>query len=435
MSKHGEIIRYITSLETGTKISVRSIANALKVSDGTAYRAIKECDTLGIVTTVPRVGTVRIDKVKKESIEVLNYEEVVKIVDGLVLGGQKGITKTLNRFLIGAMTSEAANRYIDPNCLLIVGNREDIQRLALLNDCAVLIAGGFECSEDIKNLANERGLPVISSAYDTFTIATMINKAISESLIKKDIVLVEDVMETHFNKVYINDSVENLRKLIKETGISKYTVLDEEGKVVGIVHIKDIASEVSGSELIKDFVNNNISTVGPKTTIAYTAHVMGWEDIDLCAVVDDERLIGIVDRQTVIKALQYSSKQPQVGENLEDMVLKNFDFHYNEDGIHFTGKIVPEMLDNIGIASWSSMNMLLSTMGIMTLRQNRSINVSVDSIMTYFIKPVQIESVIDIYAKIVDLGRSFSKVEVDMYSEERELIAKLMLSGKIFNKI
>jgi predicted transcriptional regulator len=55
--------------------------------------------------------------------------------------------------------------------------------------------------------------------------------------------------------------------------------------------------------------------------------------------------------------------------------------------------------------------------------------------MTYFIKPVQIESVIDIYAKIVDLGRSFSKVEVDMYSEERELIAKLMLSGKIFNKI
>jgi predicted transcriptional regulator len=221
MSKHGEIIQYITSLESGTKISVRSIANDLKVSDGTAYRAIKECDTLGIVTTIPRVGTVKIDKVKKKSIEVLTYEEVVKIVDGIVLGGNNGIHKTLNKFLIGAMTSDEAHKYIDPGCLLIVGNREDLQKLALLNNSAVLIAGGFECGNDIKKLADEYGLPVISSSYDSFTIATMINKAISESLIKKEIILVEDVMETEVDYIKINDSVGDLRQLIKVTGKSK----------------------------------------------------------------------------------------------------------------------------------------------------------------------------------------------------------------------
>lgn len=34
----------------------------MKVSEGTAYRAIKDAGQLGLVTTIDRVGTVRIDK-------------------------------------------------------------------------------------------------------------------------------------------------------------------------------------------------------------------------------------------------------------------------------------------------------------------------------------------------------------------------------------
>ena len=68
---------------------------------------------------------------------------------------------------------------------MIVGNREEAHRLALENDCAVLITGGFMCSQEIRALADEKGLPVITSTYDTFTIATMINRAISEQMIKR----------------------------------------------------------------------------------------------------------------------------------------------------------------------------------------------------------------------------------------------------------
>lgn len=143
MSKHEDIIKYILSLEVGTKISVRSIASELGVSDGTAYRAIKDSDALGIVTTIPRVGTVRIEKVEKKNIEALTYGEVINIVDGTLLGGKDGIHKTLHRFAIGAMTIDAMSKYITPDCLLIVGNREEAQRLAILKDSGVLITGGF----------------------------------------------------------------------------------------------------------------------------------------------------------------------------------------------------------------------------------------------------------------------------------------------------
>lgn len=121
MSKHEEIINYIMSLKAGTKISVRGIASDLNVSEGTAYRAIKECDNLGLVTTIPRVGTVRIKKVEKKNIEALTYREIVDIIEGTVIGGENGIDKVLKKFVIGAMTTDVIGKYIDPGSLMIVG--------------------------------------------------------------------------------------------------------------------------------------------------------------------------------------------------------------------------------------------------------------------------------------------------------------------------
>ena len=122
--KHNRIIEYIKQLEVGTRISVRKIAQQLGVSEGTAYRAIKEAENQEYVKTFPRAGTLRIEKVEKRDIERLTYAEVVSIVDGTVLGGKKGLDKTLARFVIGAMTIDAMKKYLSSGSLLIVGNRK-----------------------------------------------------------------------------------------------------------------------------------------------------------------------------------------------------------------------------------------------------------------------------------------------------------------------
>jgi len=430
MSKHQDIIKYISSLQVGTKISVRGIASDLGVSEGTAYRAIKDAENLNIVSTIPRVGTVRIEKVAKKSIESLSYAEVVNIVEGTLLAGKAGIHKRLSKFIIGAMQEKEAKKYMSPGCITIVGNREDIQALSLENQCAVLITGGLCCSDRIKRLADIKRLPIISSTYDTFTVATMINKAISESLIKKDIILVEDIMKSSPEYLKGTDYVLDLRKKIEKTGHERYPVLDEEGNVIGIVTIKDIPQNNKDKVTISKIMSKEPITVTNKTTVAYAAHVMGWEGIEICPVVDGKKLIGIVGREEVIKALQYITRQPQVGENVEDLILKNFQYEVHENIMKFSGKIIPEMLDQLGTASWSSMNMLLSTAGILGLRYRNNINISVDSIITYFMKPVQMDSIIEICAEIIDIGRSFCKVEVNMY-KKKDLIAKTMLSAKI----
>ncbi|MFS8500965.1 MAG: CBS domain-containing protein, partial [Caldicoprobacter sp.] len=244
------------------------------------------------------------------------------------------------------MTIDAMKKYLSSGSLLIVGNREEAHRLALENDCAVLITGGFSCSQEIRDLADAKELPVITSTYDTFTIATMINKAISERMIKKDILLVEDIMVTNPHYLSVNDTIEKWRMLFYTTGHSRFPVVDQNHCVVGIVTSKDIADAEGKS--VQELMTPNPITVGPKTTIAYAAHIMIWEGIELLPVVENRKLVGIVTNQDVIKALQYMRSQPQVSETLEDMVLKGFQNKKIEDGMVFYGSVSPMLLSQIG---------------------------------------------------------------------------------------
>jgi predicted transcriptional regulator len=434
MTKHEEIINYIKTLAVGTKISVRGIANNLGVSDGTAYSAIKDGGSLGLVTTIPRIGTVRIEKLEKRNLGTLTYGQVINIINGTLLGGREGIHKTLNKFVIGAMTIDAMEKYINPGSLLIVGNREGAQRLALTNESAVLITGGFSCSEDIKNLANNKCLPIISSTYDTFTIASMINKAISENLIKKEIIQIEDIMKDKLYYLNSNSTIKEWRELMVVLGYEKFPVIDNDMKLVGVITLNDIGENAKNDECISKYMSKDPITVGLKTTVAYASHVMRWEGIEMFPVVENKKLIGIVTKQDLNRAFQYISNHPQEGETIENLILQNFKFEVKEEQMRFRGKIKPEMLDYAGTASWGSLNMLMTTVGLMSLRRKDNKNISVDSMMTYFTKPVQMDSEISIDTKIIDMGRNFSKVEISMYNENKELVSKAILSAVVFSR-
>lgn len=131
MTKHEQIVSYIESLNIGQKISVRKIAKVMNVSEGTAYRAIKDASQLGFVTTIDRVGTVRIDKKSREQIEHLTFQEIVNIIEGDIISGKSGLNKTVSKFAIGAMELKDVVKYIGNQTLLIVGNRPEVQMEAL----------------------------------------------------------------------------------------------------------------------------------------------------------------------------------------------------------------------------------------------------------------------------------------------------------------
>ena len=145
MSKHQEILSYLEELPVGKRVSVRSISNHLGVSDGTAYRAIKEAENRGIVETRPRSGTIRV-KSQKVAIERLTFAEIAEVTSSEVLAGQEGLEREFSKFSIGAMTEQNILSYLHDGGLLIVGDRTRIQLLALENENAVLVTGGISGS-------------------------------------------------------------------------------------------------------------------------------------------------------------------------------------------------------------------------------------------------------------------------------------------------
>src|SRR5690625_6778562 len=109
------------------------------------------------------------------------------------------------------MKKDAMLRYLEKDSLLIIGNRTEAHELALAEAAAVLITGGFDTDDHIKRLADDLKLPIISTSYDTFTVATMINRAIYDQLIKKEIVLVGDIY-TPFKKTHYLLKTDTLAK-------------------------------------------------------------------------------------------------------------------------------------------------------------------------------------------------------------------------------
>ncbi|MBE1554398.1 DRTGG domain-containing protein [Sporosarcina limicola] len=433
-TKHELILRYIEGLTVGEKISVRQVARALSVSEGTAYRAIKEAENQKFVNTIERVGTIRIEKKKKENIERLTFAEVLNIVDGLVLGGRDGLHKTLTKFVIGAMQLEDMMRYIDAGSLLIVGNRLKAHETALLAGAAVLVTGGFDASDDVKKLADELELPVISTSYDTFTVATMLNRAIYDQLIEKEILLVEDIVTplTETITLLAKEKVTHFNDVNHKTSHSGYPVVESNGNLVGIITSRDAIGK-SEDELIEKVMTRHPITVTGKTSVASAGHSMIWEGIDLMPVVTESGLlVGIISRQDVLKAFQMTQRQPQQGETIDDIVKNQIKIIPDQPHL-FEFTVIPQVTNQFGSLSYGAMTTLITEVGNRVVKMRKRGESVPENMTLYFIKHVQLGSLVVIEPRILHISRRFAKVDFDVFTEG-EIVAKAMIMYQLFER-
>ncbi len=150
--------------------------------------------------------------------------------------------------------------------------------------------------------------------------------------------LVKEVMTTDVITVSIGDSVETCAKLLQEHNISGLPVLDEAGRVAGVVTEGDLirrASRVKAPGYLeilggliylgspKKFVeelqramsleagqlmSKNVFFISPEDTVEKAATLMVEKRISRLPVVDEQqKLIGIVSRRDIMSSL-YNNK-------------------------------------------------------------------------------------------------------------------------------
>ncbi len=433
-TKHEQILHYIEKLPVGEKISVRRIAKELQVSEGTAYRAIKEAEIQRLVSTIERVGTIRIERKTKENIERLTYAEIVNIVDGQVLGGRAGLHKSLTKFVIGAMQLDDMMRYTEAGNLLIVGNRFKAHEYALQAGAAVLVTGGFEASDTVKKLADEYELPVISTSYDTFTVATMINRAIYDQLIKKEILLIEDILipleETHL--LNEKDTITEYHKKNEETTHGGFPVVDDNGKLVGIITSRDVIGHAP-SEVVEKVMTKDPITVSIQTSVAAAGHRMIWEGIDLLPVSNEQgKLKGIISRQDVLKAIQTAQRQPQQGETIDDIIKSQLN-QQSADKLALDFKVTPQMTNAYGSISYGAYSMILIEAATAALKTKNRKDSALENMTVYYLNPVQLDSTVTIKPIILDISRKSAKMDVEVTCDN-EIVGKALLTFQLLDR-
>lgn len=435
-TKHQQILQYIEQLPIGDKISVRSIAKHLTVSEGTAYRAIKAAENSGLVSTIERVGTIRIEQNLTGEIENLTFNDIIKVIDGQVLGGQEGLDKLLDKFVIGAMRVDAITRYITPKSLMIVGNRDDVQQLALQNGAAVLITGGFKTSRAVIELANQLALPVLSTDYDTYTVSAMINRALTNQMIKKEIKTVNDVYRPleAINYLTTKATVADYKDLVSQVKKNRFPVVNSKNRLVGIVTPKDIQKKAVNLSIEK-VMTKEPTSVKTYMSLASVGHTLTWNSLEVLPVVSDNfELIGLLTKKDVMQSLQGAKRQMQMTETFYDQIADDLTAStQNERMGSFKAVISPQMTNSFGTLSFGVLSELITLSCQQYLELNYQKNVVIEQVNLHYLKMIQLESTVEFVVTVLEIGRRSAKLDVNILVNHT-LFAKAIVASQILER-
>lgn len=424
MSKHQDIINYLENLPVGKRVSVRSISNFLSVSDGTAYRAIKAAENMGLVETRPRSGTVRVKK-SKELLQHLTYQDVAQVTGSEVLAGQEGLDGEFSRFLIGAMQSSSVVHYLTDSGLVIVGNRPKIQLLALEHGNAVLITGGLPVTQDVLDLANRLAIPVLRSSHDTYNVARIINQALSNMQIKTDIIRVEQVYKTANEYGYLSekDRVKDYLALVRKNRFSRYPVVNYQKKLVGVVTMRD-AGHMSPETSLSQVMSTNLFTSELKDSLANVSQQMIIDDYEMVPVIKPNgQLLGVLTRRDVMEHM--NQEQHSTLPTFSDQISHKLDL---EDGV-FSFLVEPYMLESNGtLASGVLTEMLTTATHLFMKKEGKSL--LIEQVVLYYLAALQLDELVLIEPKIIRRSRRSAIIDFHLYRDQ-ELVSKATITIKI----
>lgn len=110
------------------------------------------------------------------------YENIIDTVEGELLAGNADQHVTSGKVVISTANTEIIRAHIDEGDVVILGNRYEAQLCALEQHASVIIVcDGAPVSRTIRKIAGDNDCAVISTAYDTYAVARLINQSLPVS--------------------------------------------------------------------------------------------------------------------------------------------------------------------------------------------------------------------------------------------------------------
>lgn len=160
------------------------------------------------------------------------YKNIIETLEGTMLCGNEHAYFTGGKVVVGAANPEIMEEFLEDDDLVIMGSRYEAQLCALeSNASCIVVAGDPKVSKSIIKLAEEKDCVLITTPFDTYTAARLINQSMPiKFFMRRDHLISFDTEE------YIDD----VREIMSKEKHRDFPVLDEDGKYVGMISRRNL---------------------------------------------------------------------------------------------------------------------------------------------------------------------------------------------------
>ena len=252
-------------------ISLKKAWNTMQDANVVTLPAVTEDGILEGLITVGDIAQSYMNVYDSSILSKANtqYSNIVETLEGhLVIGSEENYFNE-GKVLIAAANPDMMEYYISKNDLVILGNRYESQLCAIEMEAAcIIVCEGAAVSMTIKKLAQERGCTVITTPYDTYTAARLINQSmpIGHFMKTEDLITFED-----------SDCIDDVKEVMASKRHRDFPILDKNGKYMGMISRRNLLG-ARGKSLI--MVDHNEKTQA----------VDGIENARILEIIDHHRL-------------------------------------------------------------------------------------------------------------------------------------------------
>lgn len=172
------------------------------------------------------------------------YSNIIETLEGALIVGDETAYFNEGKVLIAAANPDMMEYYISKNDLVILGNRYESQLCAIEMEAAcIIVCEGAAVSMTIKKLAQEHGCTVITTPYDTYTAARLVNQSMPISYFMKteNLITFEET-----------DVIDEIKDVMASKRHRDFPILDKDGKYKGMISRRNLLGARGKSLILVD---------------------------------------------------------------------------------------------------------------------------------------------------------------------------------------
>ena len=197
------------------------------------------------------------------------YKNIAATLDGTIIVGNEHAYFVKGKVVVATSNPEYMADYIEDDDMVILGDREEAQKQAIeSNASCLIIGGGIEVGEDVRTLAEKHDCIIITTPFDTFSVARLINQSmpIKQFMTQKNIITFG-----------IEDYVDEVRETMSKIRHRDFPILNENGNYAGMVSRRNLMNMQKKQVILVDH-NEKAQAVD------------GIDEAEILEIIDHHRL-------------------------------------------------------------------------------------------------------------------------------------------------